>query len=565
MQSLQNIEIICIDIASTDGSREIVQKFVSTDSRIMLVPLSADVETAAARNHGIDLARGEYLSFVDSDDWSYPDFYEKLYAAARENNADMAKGNYRYWDIDGRSLPVGYWMNDAIRKYKINFPFALCTAIYHKKLIDTNNIYFSKEQIEVEDQIFSLKIAKFCNNVAIIDDAEINIVANMVLSTDKVQDKQRIFVKFSRVSKLLDIVNNDESISEESYAYITAFWFNNTMVTSVRNKSDCAYRVIRDNLEMVFSKVFYRKACAEAFRESGQSDLFAALANGSTTALSVYLMRYYDKNTLVIAYLKAKIQKAIPRNEKVCIAVPIYVEQLGPHECASLRQCLHILGKYRIVFFGPENLNTTAYDAIAREYGASYTVKRFPDVYFSSPATYSKLMLNVDFYNSFNQSEYMLIYQLDSWVFRDELKAWCAKGYDYIGAPWFEGYAEAYEDSALIEPSGNGGFSLRKVSAIIRYLYTLQMKIVAGELNKLNIRCDENEDRLLLRAFSYVYPDLVVAPVSEAMSFAFEVQPERLYALTGKLPFGCHGFSRYGKDFWKQHIDMSEYNVSVVL
>jgi glycosyltransferase involved in cell wall biosynthesis len=564
-QSLQDIEIICLDLASTDGSKEMVQEYSITDSRVKLISLSDGAGTAAARNHGIEQARGEYLGFVDSDYWPYQDFYAKLYAAAHEDNADVAKGNYRYWDIDGRSQPVGYWMNDAIRKHKINFPFAFCSAIYLKKFIDNYCIHFPEKEIEVEDQIFSLKIAKFCNKIAIVDDAEINIIADSHLLTDHTQAIQSIFAKFGRLSIILDIINNDKSITERSYTYIVAFGFHCAVATSVSNKSERAFRVIRDNLEMTFSKISNCEACLVAFSESGQSDLFTALANCSTTALSVYLMKYYDKNTLAIAYLKAKIQKALPRNEKVCIAVPIYIEQPEPHECASLRRCLHILGKYRIVFFGPENLNMSVYEDIACEYGASYTVKRFPDVYFTSAASYSKLMLNVDFYNSFSNYEYMLVYQLDSWVFRDELDAWCAKGYDYIGAPWFEGYAEADKNSALIEPSGNGGFSLRKISSIIRYLYALQIKIAASELNKLNIRSDENEDSLLLRVFPYVYPDFVIAPVYEAMCFSFEALPRRLYVLTGKLPFGCHGFSKYDNKFWKQHIDMTQYNAFVAL
>jgi hypothetical protein len=74
-------------------------------------------------------------------------------------------------------------------------------------------------------------------------------------------------------------------------------------------------------------------------------------------------------------------------------------------------------------------------------------------------------MCSIGFYEVFRQYEYMLIYQLDCWVFRDELEMWCDKGYDYIGAPFF---VKWFVDRGIYV--GNGGFSLRKISNIIEYL-----------------------------------------------------------------------------------------------
>jgi glycosyltransferase involved in cell wall biosynthesis len=540
-----------------DGSADILRKCAEKDNRVMLITLPVNGGAAAARNRGMDAARGEYLGFVDSDDWPYPDFYAKLFEAACENNADVAKGNYRYWNLDGRSLPVCYWMNDEIRKHKTSFSFAFCSAIYRRELVAAHAVTFPEDQVDIEDPVFSLKVALCCNGIAIVDDAEINIVINRDSATYSAPGIQQIYAKFSGLSKLLDVMNNDNSIVEESYAFVAAFWFKSIMTASVRNTSERAFRVIRDNLETIFTKVSHRDACAEAFKERGLADLFSALAKGNTAKLSSYLMRFYDKKIFAAAYLKAKLHKKPQGAGKACVAIPIYAERPGALERASLRRCLTVLGKHRIVFFGPESLNTAVYDAIAHEQGVKYTMERFPDVYFTSPFSYSKLLLNVDFYRRFTHSEYMLVHQLDCWVFRDALSAWCGKGYDYIGAPWFEGFAEADESSAFIEPSGNGGFSLRNVSAMSRYLHELQMKMIADEPGELEIRSGENEDRFLVRLFPEVYPDFRIAPVGEAMRFAFEVLPERLYRLTAELPFGCHGFTRYNQTFWNQYIHIS--------
>lgn len=78
-QTLQDIEIICINDCSTDGSSEILREYAGKDNRIKLIELFENGGAAKARNIGIDIAHGEYIGFVDSDDFVDLDFYEKLY------------------------------------------------------------------------------------------------------------------------------------------------------------------------------------------------------------------------------------------------------------------------------------------------------------------------------------------------------------------------------------------------------------------------------------------------------------------------------------------------------
>ena len=75
-------------------------------------------------------------------------------------------------------------------------------------------------------------------------------------------------------------------------------------------------------------------------------------------------------------------------------------------------------------------------------------------------------MLSSEFYRRFSKFEYILIYQLDAFVFKDQLNYWCKKGYDYIGAPWFEGF-HLTKTGVNIIGVGNGGFSLRRVKTHI--------------------------------------------------------------------------------------------------
>lgn len=88
-QSLKDIEIICINDGSTDSSLEILQEYASKDNRIIIIN-QENMGQSVARNVGIETAKGEYIGFVDSDDWIDLDFYEKLYQAAKTNNSDIA-------------------------------------------------------------------------------------------------------------------------------------------------------------------------------------------------------------------------------------------------------------------------------------------------------------------------------------------------------------------------------------------------------------------------------------------------------------------------------------------
>ena len=91
-QTYKDLEIICINDGSTDNSLEILKEFQKKDNRIKIIT-QENQGLSTARNKGISEAKGEYISFIDSDDWIDLNFYEKLINALEEQNADIAAGN----------------------------------------------------------------------------------------------------------------------------------------------------------------------------------------------------------------------------------------------------------------------------------------------------------------------------------------------------------------------------------------------------------------------------------------------------------------------------------------
>ena len=246
----------------------------------------------------------------------------------------------------------------------------------------------------------------------------------------------------------------------------------------------------------------------------------------------------------------------------VKIVIPIYKSQLLDSEITSLNRCVEILGQHSIVFVHPESLDVSTINFKGR-----ISSEKFPDRYFKDIFGYNRLMLTDSFYERFSHSKYILIYQLDAYVFKDKLLYWCSKDYDYIGAPWiatpntgikkiislFDSKRKK-ERSKIFYKVGNGGFSLRKVKSHIAI--TKKMKLVIEQ----NLKRSKDDFRIMEDVFWSSIPEkdptFIIPNYKEALGFAFDRKPKLAFKLNNQnLPFGCHGFENTKvKDFWAKII-----------
>lgn len=104
-QTVRDMEVICVDDESPDGSLAILRDYAARDARIRVIS-QKNKRQGGARNTGLDVARGEWVAFIDSDDWVDPDYFEKLLDAALRHGADMAcanvlkcRGEFRKWSV----------------------------------------------------------------------------------------------------------------------------------------------------------------------------------------------------------------------------------------------------------------------------------------------------------------------------------------------------------------------------------------------------------------------------------------------------------------------------------
>lgn len=108
-QSLKEIEVILIDDGSPDNCGKIVDEYAKQDKRVVAVHQKNSGYSVAV-NKGIRMAKGEYIGIIESDDWIEPDMYEKLYASAKENDTDVTKGLFYYYNptLSGAKQNVVY-------------------------------------------------------------------------------------------------------------------------------------------------------------------------------------------------------------------------------------------------------------------------------------------------------------------------------------------------------------------------------------------------------------------------------------------------------------------------
>lgn len=153
-QTINEIEIICVDAGSDDGTLSVIQELMSQDSRIVLIN-SCKKSYGYQVNEGIKIAKGEYIAIVETDDYVSKNMYEQLYGLAKQNNADIAKSDYYAYYTLKNGERFNLKRATCTDKPLYGVPFKglekifiseddwyLWTGIYKKSFLKKNNIFF---------------------------------------------------------------------------------------------------------------------------------------------------------------------------------------------------------------------------------------------------------------------------------------------------------------------------------------------------------------------------------------------------------------------------------------
>ena len=183
-QTLKNIEVILVNDGSTDGSGEIARRYAERNSNFILIERE-NLGVSAARNAGLDKATGEYVYFLDSDDYLMEDTLERIYTKASSEQLDVVVFSaYSFQDPDGELT----WSSDFGYRYRGTYPeicrdmdvlrisldnndyFASCCLVFTRRdLIEAHNLRFY-EGVIYEDNLYKFQLMAFAGRVAVMNE-----------------------------------------------------------------------------------------------------------------------------------------------------------------------------------------------------------------------------------------------------------------------------------------------------------------------------------------------------------------------------------------------------------
>jgi glycosyltransferase involved in cell wall biosynthesis len=175
-QTLQELEFIFVNDGSTDASQSIIESYQQKDARICLIN-QVNQGVSVARNNGITRAQGDYIGFVDADDYVKGDMYAQLYSSAVQNNVDVVVSSF-YKESEGVFASIQLpFETDTV--YDLSFiknkivPYLIekdslntsCPKLYRKAMLEQNAIFFPKGVSLGEDGWFNFRVYNVAKNV----------------------------------------------------------------------------------------------------------------------------------------------------------------------------------------------------------------------------------------------------------------------------------------------------------------------------------------------------------------------------------------------------------------
>ena len=216
-QTYSNLEIICINDGSTDNSLDIIQEYAKNDSRIKIIN-KPNSGYGASMNMGIDMASGEYIGIVESDDYIEHNMYEKLYKIASEFDLDIARCQYYEYRSQGESnIPIENLMvtkntvlcpTDEIHIFN-QAPAIWCNLVKKELLINSNIKFLETKGASYQDTSFAFKLYACAKRFMMISDYLLHY--RMDNEASSVNSKEKTFFvckEYDEISKFAKHLNN---------------------------------------------------------------------------------------------------------------------------------------------------------------------------------------------------------------------------------------------------------------------------------------------------------------------------------------------------------------------
>jgi len=311
-QTLKDIEIICINDASTDNSLKILQDYAKNDKRIKVINLSENKGAGYAKNIGLKVVKGEYIGFVDPDDYIDLNYYEELYKKAIVKNADVVKCDVIVVETNNEKKHSN--LNCLIKeKSKFYFSYEYTSAIYKFSLIFDNYIIFPEDLIVGEDVIFLHKAVIKSHIIEIINNINYYYIRrDNSLNTD-IYDESRMKSAIKTMEYRAQNYNQaflDGDITQKVYLneylanILSLLQYTITKTNEYKLKLLCAKKAIE-----LFKMCLSRNELEKIFSKKYDGILKYIKNNDTKTILNIYLKYKNIQNFCMIEKLRENVKR----------------------------------------------------------------------------------------------------------------------------------------------------------------------------------------------------------------------------------------------------------------
>ncbi len=315
-QTLKEIEIICINDCSTDNSLSILEEYAKNDDRIKVINFTKNKGAAVARNTGLKEATGEYLGFIDPDDYIDLNYYEELYNKAIEDNADIVKCPRKNIDLNGVCTIGPLHQRLLNEKNKFKFTYEWTTAIYKTKIIFENDIIFPEECLKGQDDVFLNRFILKIDKLSLIDNVfyyyvrrENSLNANK-LSINKLKSALKAF------QLILDNIENSDLSNTNTQQYVQLYATNlSSIITfSFKNNEYKAKYTTAEILISCFNNCKYPKELEQEFKFPF---LLTDIKKNNIESIAKKLFKYKSLTKLLIKEQLLAFEKDYKLSEKI--------------------------------------------------------------------------------------------------------------------------------------------------------------------------------------------------------------------------------------------------------
>ena len=244
-QSYENIEVILIDDASTDNSKEIIKKYALKDSRIKPIYSEVNQGVSRTRNMGLKILSGDYVMFIDSDDYIIKDAIKIMVEKAIKYDSDLLDSYHLIIYNDKKFLEHEPLKNDLILGNKDNLEMITKSSYVTGKLIDTNlikGLLFDESLRRYEDLVFEHELKLHAKNYCLIKDVVYYYYQVEGSLINSLGEKHKVYIDAAKI--VLDLYKDEKRESKQA---IEAMLFTNALLTGltkvIKNDESIDYNV----------------------------------------------------------------------------------------------------------------------------------------------------------------------------------------------------------------------------------------------------------------------------------------------------------------------------------